>query len=268
MKTIKSAALDSLLFLLIYMTIQFAAAELSKLIFGGELSALRLTVTLLAGSVATIIVFWLLKWTPIKPNYLRERHWGALFWAMLMPVGLIIPLSSLQDALQLPLPDALREQSRLLASAPWTVAVVGFVVPIAEEMVFRGAILRCLIESARSKSGLDAKARRRNKAIAVAVSALAFGLVHVYPAQVVNAFLMGLLLGYLYTRTGSILPCVVLHCANNVIICLIETAMPGIDDLTMRQLAGSDVRLALYIFFSLCVFLPALFQFHRLTEKQ
>lgn len=263
----KSAVLDSLLFLLTYMIIQFAASEISKLAMGEEMSAAQLTITLLCGSAATIAVFWLLKWTPIRPNYLRERHWGALFWAMLMPIGLLFPLSSLQDAMQIPVPDALREQSRLLVSAPWAVAVVGFVVPIAEEMVFRGAILRRLMEHARSKSGLDDTAKRRNTAIAVAVSALVFGLVHVYPAQVVNATLMGLLLGYLYARAGSILPCVVLHCANNVIICLIETAMPGIDDMSMSQLAGTGTRMALYIFFSLCVFLPALLQFHRLTKR-
>jgi len=267
MKTLRSTAADALLYLSVYVVIQFVVSAIMMLIFRDEQSSMRQLLLLIAISVGTMLIFGLSKWTPLRPDYLRERHWDALFWSLLMPIGLLFPLNALQDLLSLPTTDALSETSRMIVESQWSIVVVGFIVPIAEEMVFRGAILRQLLVCARAKGGDDKKRKRRLTMAAVALSALVFGLMHVNPAQIVNATIMGLLLGYVYVRTDSILPCVVLHCSNNIIICLIEYAMPGIDNMSMMQLAGSYGRLALYLFFSLCVFLPALLQFHRVSKR-
>lgn len=267
MKAFKSTAFDSLLYLLVYVIIQYVVSAIFMLIFKDEQSSMRQLLTLSTASVATILVFWLSKWTPIHPHYLRERHWDALIWALIMPIGLLFPLNALQDVLAMSTSRAMEEAMRMLMESQWSIVIVGFVVPIAEEMVFRGAILRRLLKYADSRSGRDQKLKQRYSIGAVVVSALVFGLIHINPAQIVNATLMGLLLGYVYMRTDSILPCVVLHCANNVIICLIEYVLPGIDYMSMMQLAGSYTRLALYLFFSLCVFVPALVQFHKASQR-
>lgn len=267
MKSIKTTVFDALLYLLTYAVIELVVSGVVMYFMKDSEQSLSLLISLAIVNAVVIAAFGLTKWTPLSANYLRERHWDAIAWAFLMPIGLLFPLNLIQDVLPFSLPDSLEEMSRMVTASQWSIVVIGFIAPIAEEMVFRGAILRCLLKHARTADEHDDKKRKRKVAIAVIVSALIFGLVHIYPAQMVNATIMGLLLGYVYVRTDSILPCIVLHCANNIIICLIEYALPGIDYMTMHQLAGSYLRMALYLFFSLCVFVPALIQFHKASAR-
>ena len=60
--------------------------------------------------------------------------------------------------------------------------------PLAEEFLCRGILL----DAARAKGGA---------AYGLLFSALFFGVIHFYPAAVVNAFVMGLLLGFIYIRS-------------------------------------------------------------------
>ena len=51
--------------------------------------------------------------------------------------------------------------------------------------------------------------------MSILLSALIFGLIHVYPALVPFAFCLGLVFGWLYYRTGSIIPGMIGHFLNN-----------------------------------------------------
>ncbi|MCS6937333.1 MAG: CPBP family intramembrane metalloprotease [Candidatus Bipolaricaulota bacterium] len=73
---------------------------------------------------------------------------------------------------------------------------------ISEELVFRGMVL----------CGLLARFR---PTVAVTLTALLFGLIHVIPLQVLMASVMGLFLGYLVVRTQSIYPAIVAHMVTN-----------------------------------------------------
>lgn len=86
-----------------------------------------------------------------------------------------------------------------LALAVWT--------PIAEEVFFRGFILRGL-------------ANRWSLATALVVSAAVFAALHLAPALLLPVFVTGLLLGYLYHRTGSLWPCIAVHAAQNLVAVL------------------------------------------------
>lgn len=81
-------------------------------------------------------------------------------------------------------------------------AVMGLAPGVCEELAFRGFILTGLL-------------RRHPPAGAVFMSALMFGAVHLNPAQFVNGMLMGLVIGLLALRSGSILPGMLLHAAHN-----------------------------------------------------
>ena len=81
---------------------------------------------------------------------------------------------------------------------------IAIVVPILEEFLFRGAIEGHLL-----KIGWSPKR-------AILISALIFGLIHGNPAQIPFAFLIGLLFGWLYYRTGSLVPGIVGHIINNL----------------------------------------------------
>lgn len=54
-----------------------------------------------------------------------------------------------------------------------------------------------------------------NRWVAVIFSATLFSLMHMTVSQIPFAFLAGLLLGYVYLRTGSVWSCVIIHAVNN-----------------------------------------------------
>lgn len=81
---------------------------------------------------------------------------------------------------------------------------VCLIAPICEELVFRGLIAKTLSTAVPSW-------------LAVGVSSLAFGIVHYNsgPIAVVYATLMGVLFGWLFFRTKSLVPCVFAHALFN-----------------------------------------------------
>ncbi len=106
------------------------------------------------------------------------------------------------------------------------IAIIG---PIAEEVVFRGAICRSLL-----KKGVPT-------GLTVLISAMLFGLIHFNPAQIPFAFLMGLMLGYIYCRTGSLVPTIIAHIINNS-VSVIVMAIYGeeANNTTFADMLGSQ----------------------------
>jgi sodium transport system permease protein len=85
----------------------------------------------------------------------------------------------------------------------WLILLAFAIAPaICEELAFRGFIL----------SGF-----RRSKyvGIAIVLSALAFGIMHMIPQQVFNATLLGLVLGLIAVRSNSLLPGIAFHLIYN-----------------------------------------------------
>ncbi len=99
----------------------------------------------------------------------------------------------------------------LLAQAPslWAILLVLALFPaLAEEIAFRGFIL----------SGWQ---RLRSSWSAVIVSAFCFGAAHAVFQQSVVATAVGIVLGIIAIRTGSLIPCVVYHAIHNALsVCL------------------------------------------------
>ncbi len=87
----------------------------------------------------------------------------------------------------------------------WLLLMVFAVTPaICEELAFRGFIL----------SGL---ARGGRLAIAVGISSLMFGIIHMIPQQAFNAALLGLVLGLLAIYSRSLFPAIAFHFCNNAL---------------------------------------------------
>ncbi len=110
-----------------------------------------------------------------------------------------------------PLPEGAMKVMGLLRSQEqptWLLIVVFALTPaICEELAFRGFIL----------SGL---ARGGRLAIAIVISSLMFGLVHMIPQQAFNAGLLGLVLGTLAVYSRSLFPAIAFHLCNNAIATL------------------------------------------------
>ncbi|MGK0467382.1 lysostaphin resistance A-like protein [Clostridium sp.] len=96
------------------------------------------------------------------------------------------------------------------------------VAPIIEEVLVRGIILRGLLMKYSVKKS-------------IIVSALLFAIIHMNPWQFLGAFLGGIILGWLYVKTRSIVPCILGHALNNsleFIITLIGLNIPGFSNST------------------------------------
>lgn len=88
-----------------------------------------------------------------------------------------------------------------------TVLVVGLLGPVLEEVALRGVLLGAL-------------ERRVGAVAAVALTAVAFSLLHVSAWSFVPLTALGLALGWLAVRSRSLWPAVILHVAYNALILL------------------------------------------------
>ena len=210
-------------------------------------------------SILTILVFALCKWCPISRDYLKSRPWVVLLWVVLLSIGTILPSEWLQETLDMSMPEVYTQMFQKIMSNRWGYLVVGILAPIAEEMVFRGAILRVLLRMFHSQWHW----------LAILLSTLLFGAIHGNLPQFIHASLLGLLLGWLYYRSGSIIPGIVLHWVNNTVAYVAYNLMPWAADAKLIDLFGGNERTVwLSLLCSACIFLPALFQLAVRMKKE
>ena len=102
-----------------------------------------------------------------------------------------------------PLKDNLSDIFSGLSRNVLGIVSLAFFGPLLEEVLFRGAI-----------QGLLMRYFGRPWP-AIILSALAFGIFHLNPVQIVYATLLGIVFGWIYYRTGSLLSVIVGHVLNN-----------------------------------------------------
>lgn len=201
-------------------------------------------------SVITLIIFLKTKWTPLTRGYLLSKPWGTLLWVALFSLGTIIPLSFLYEQLGIEMDENTQQIFTSLMKEPWGYVAVGILAPLAEEVVFRGAILRTLL-------GIMSK---KNHWVAIMISAAIFGIVHANLAQFINALLMGLLLGWMYYRTGSLVPGILLHWINNTMAYVLANIIPQSDGKLIDLFHGDEKTVYYAVGFSLCIMIPSFIQ--------
>lgn len=128
-----------------------------------------------------------------------------------------IPLTGELVALQneiVPIPGAYLELLRALftitgeMSIAWAILVFALAPAICEEVLFRGILLRSALE-------------RMRPAAAIGLTALFFGLFHLDPYRLIGTAVLGVILGYLAHRTGSLFAPMIYHATNNLVILLV-----------------------------------------------
>jgi membrane protease YdiL (CAAX protease family) len=105
-----------------------------------------------------------------------------------------------------PQPEGVRQVTEGIQGvrALQTLAVLGFLAPLAEELVFRGLLYGWL-------------AGRWSNLVAFVVSSLAFAAAHAEPVHILLVLPLGFWFGWLRWRTGSLVPTIVAHMINNTI---------------------------------------------------
>ncbi len=156
-------------------------------------------------NISMLFVIWF-AWKNSLKHTEKVFHFNPLK-PVLYPLLVILTLSFVifLDPLTnlLPMPEIFEELMAMLATRDiWTFMMVGITGPILEEALFRGIIL-------------DGFLIRYRPGKAIFWSAFLFGLFHLNPWQFIPGFLIGLLLGYIYMKTRSLLPVILIHVVNN-----------------------------------------------------
>ena len=220
---------------------------------GAVLDATGTILTMVLFSVATMALFLWQKWAVVARHWIQTRPWVVLIWCVLAALGTIIPSGWLQE--QMPeLPNLVEEEFDMILRDRYGYFVVGLLVPLAEELVFRGTILRSLLKW------------NSRPWVAILISAVLFSAAHMNPAQIPHTLLIGLLLGWLYYRTDSIVPGVVFHWVNNTVAYVLYNFYPN-PDLKLVDLFGSQQHVLMAVGFSLCILIPSLIQLNLRMRK-
>ncbi|MEA3350418.1 MAG: type II CAAX endopeptidase family protein [Chloroflexota bacterium] len=90
-------------------------------------------------------------------------------------------------------------------SSPGWIFIAGVVIaPVVEEIIFRGFIF----------AGLRGRYGWKKAAL---ISSALFALIHIQPLAVIPIFILGLIFAYLYQRSGSIWPAIIMHMSTNAL---------------------------------------------------
>ena len=126
--------------------------------------------------------------------------------------------------------------------------------PVFEEWMCRGMVLRGLLT-------------KMKPAWAIVISALFFALIHLNPWQALNAFIIGLVMGYVYYKSGSLWLTMLIHFVNNA-TSVILAQIPSIPaDAQVADLLGMPDYAILYIC-GLIVLAACLWAFSRIPLEQ
>lgn len=138
-----------------------------------------------------------------------------------------------------------------LGRGGWALLSTVVFAPLFEEVIFRGVIFG----SVRSRHGVIA---------ALLISSLCFGLAHGVPSQIVATFIIGLILGYAYLRSGSLITSMTLHALNNALAMLL--IMFGMGHASLSELVSKGAYVAIYII-SLFIFVVWVYQAVRRIKR-
>ena len=118
--------------------------------------------------------------------------------------------------------------------------VIGLLTPVLEEMLFRGIIYK------RLKTYYDVT-------IAAYIAAIIFGIAHFNLVQGLYAFIMGIVLTYLYEKSGNLVTAISMHCAANIATVLmnVNPVSKFIDKHILIRIPVAIVMIVLFVKFLL-----------------
>ena len=195
------------------------------LVTTGNLDKAVLTQTImipaqLAGQIMMGIYLW-------KAGYIstKKETWSLVSAPYLLGSAVAIltsgfVVSSLMSLLDW-IPNIMEQSFDILQSGWGGLLAIAIVGPVLEELLFRGALTKALLQ-------------QYNPTKASLISALLFGAFHINPAQILPAFLIGILLAWTYYKTGSLIPCIFMHILNNSLSVYLSIKYPeaeNMDDL-------------------------------------
>lgn len=206
----------ALFLVFVYLLVQLLVGLIgAPLAFLPAMSSYVMPVSMLLSFVVIVAFLW-------KKGYLTEDKQlyspltsGFLMWSLLLGISII----ALEDALMILLsflPDWMEQTFDAMETNLLGILCIAIIGPVVEELYFRGAIAKELL-------------KQYTPVKAILLSGLLFGLIHFNPVQVVGASIMGILLGWLYYKSKSLMPCILIHIFNNSLAVYLNRTFPDVD---------------------------------------
>lgn len=140
------------------------------------------------------------KWLALAPVLTLVQ----LFGMMMINVLLVLPFTGGQ--FENPQVKALTGGSPLsIGDFGLLLILVAVVAPIAEELFFRGMLYPVLRQ-------------RWSPKVAIVSNGLIFALIHFIPILVPGLFFVGMVLAWVRERSGSLIPCILVHALQNAVV--------------------------------------------------
>lgn len=263
----------TLIYFLVFVAVQLGIGSIASMVMKlwfPAVSATNPTALLIITAVCSILLiamFLWFKWCPVSRSYIRSRPWATLAWTIVLAVGIIIPLTWVMELIpQSWLPNLMEDEMKDMMSSSEGYFVICMLAPLMEEVVFRGAIIRALTEWFSKRWGSTPVLNELSKAewTAILISAVIFGIAHFNPAQIPYALLAGVLLGWVFVKTGSIVPGFLIHWINNSAAYVFVKLFPTLPtDASLIDYFGSSANVLRAVICSLMIALPALYQLVR-----
>ena len=136
---------------------------------------------------------------------------GVYLWK----AGYISALTELMDWS----PNIMEQSFDILQSGWGGILAIAIIGPVLEELLFRGAITKALLQ-------------QYSPTKAILLSALLFGVFHINPAQILPAFLIGILFAWTYYKTASLIPCILMHVLNNSLSVFLSIKYPEAENMS------------------------------------
>lgn len=136
---------------------------------------------------------------------LKKTNLTLILWGLAL---IILTTMVLEPLLDLFPREYIERVNSNIGSGGWAMLTTIIAIPILEEVLFRGIIQQELTAGYGRIKG-------------VLMAAAIFGVMHMNPPQAINAFFIGIILGYLYIRSGSLVPAITIHAINNAIAFLL-----------------------------------------------
>ncbi len=152
--------------------------------------------------------------------------------ATILLIFVLEPLSSLVE-----IPEYLIDglYGAILREPFWNIVSVAVAAPVIEEFFIRGIMLRGML-------------RQMSPAKAIVWSAFIFAVIHLNFYQALGAFTMGLFLGWIYYKSGSLLYAILIHFINNGFSAAMVLLFPDMDmETTMYEIIVQKSGVISYI---------------------
>ena len=185
----------------------------------------------------------------------RNGRRTKLMFLLALPVIVLVNL--VQELCFPEIPDLIGEETfRAIMYNPIGVLTIAAIGPVCEEMLFRGGVQHCLQE----------KYPEQGPQMAIGLSAVIFSLVHMNPAQMPAAFILGLLLGAAYWWTKSLLAPALIHVFNNSFACMMAMMSPDTDSFV--EFLGGKEAATLLAAASILVLVAIAYAISRESRKE